>query len=310
MKHSSWMAAVCAAAIYVPAATSTCAQTASAGASPPPPNPQIDVAYATPSDPALMPVYQHLKDRKVLETLQRFLYPLELPQGQKLTIKFDQCGDTSPAHSRGGPVTICYEYVGEIEQMTRDMPSHVVLVQGVITKEEAIDGPVIQEVLHETAKGVFDVLGVPVLGQIDDAADRLSAFLMLQFGPDIAWDTIAGTAYFLAATSTAPPANARTARGIVHGDIQHRYDTMLCIAFGGQFRHAFKPTQEINFYKFIDLPGRDPVAGNIPLSTAQSCSSRYDEVKYAFDRLILPHHVDRQKLPLVRQYRGWIKSGR
>jgi hypothetical protein len=56
-------------------------------------NPQIDISYVQPANAALRPVYEHLRNRRVLETLQQFLAPLKL--NRKLLVKFDQCGATA-----------------------------------------------------------------------------------------------------------------------------------------------------------------------------------------------------------------------
>src|SRR5262249_51397999 len=98
-----------------------------------PPNPQIEIAYQQPTDPNLVPIYERLKNRRVLETLQQFLAPLKLDR--KLTIKIDQCGATSIPYKPQGPITICYEYIQQIERMAPR--STVELVQGQVTTEGA-----------------------------------------------------------------------------------------------------------------------------------------------------------------------------
>ena len=55
-------------------------------------NPQIEIAYVAPRNPALAPIQDRLQKRLVLEQLKQFLAPLKLPR--KLTVQFDQCGGT------------------------------------------------------------------------------------------------------------------------------------------------------------------------------------------------------------------------
>src|ERR1700730_17270318 len=107
----SWAAAAASPIVWaVTAVAPACAQ------APIPPNPQIEIAYVKPANPALAPIYEQMRSHKVLETLQVFLAPLKLPTGAKLAVKFDQCGGaTSIAYQHAGPVTICYAYVSQIE---------------------------------------------------------------------------------------------------------------------------------------------------------------------------------------------------
>ena len=318
MKLIPFGAAAIAAVVFPALAmTSAVAQTASPPANPPPPNPQIAIAYVKPSNPALMGMYQQLQENKVLETLQRFLSPLELPKGTTLNIRFDQCGATNVRAVRGGPVTICYEYVAGVEQMAPKVP--VVLAQGTILPKAAIAGPVVEEVLHQTAIGIFDALDLPVWGRTGDAADRLSAFILLQFGPQIAWNTVTGTAYFLASNSTAPPANAApAARAIVSGDVQERYYTMLCIAYGlwKNRADAAQAAGGVNKSPFRDFLVNAPfnefvgsdAAGDLPTSRAQACPAEYYAIAHAFGIVIRPH-VDGAKLEAVLKYPAWVSFG-
>jgi len=264
------------------------------------PNPQIEIAYVKPANPALTSIYAALQQRKVLETLQLFLAPLKLPPDRKLVVKFDQCGGTTGIpYKQRGPVTICYEYVAQIQQLAPK--TAVTLVQGSVTPETAIVGPVVQAVLQQVAIGVFDSLSLPVWGRVDDAADRLSAFVMLQFGPDIAWNTIVGTAWFMSGNATAAPDLSSVA-----GAVAQRYYTTLCIAYGGEVRGAKVTAAGADFRNFVQS-AQNSAAGDLPQSRAQSCPDEYDTIKQAFDSLILPY-VDRMLLQKV-QATKWVSFG-
>src|SRR5262245_40627592 len=76
-------------------------------------NPQVEIAYVQPANPNYKPIYERLKKLQVLEELQQFLVPLKLPR--KLTVQVDQCGATSRPYVPGGPATVCYELVEQIE---------------------------------------------------------------------------------------------------------------------------------------------------------------------------------------------------
>src|SRR5438105_13632838 len=76
---------------------------------------QINIVYEEPKKADYRPIYERLKQRKVLETLQQFLSPLKLPR--KLTVKTGECGgDPFAPYMPGGAVTICYEFVDLVEK--------------------------------------------------------------------------------------------------------------------------------------------------------------------------------------------------
>jgi hypothetical protein len=256
-----------------------------------PPNPQIEIAYVQPTDAKFAPIYERLKERKVLETLQRFLSPLQLDR--KLTVKLDQCGATMARHTHEGAATICYEYIDQVNLLAPK--NTVALVQGPVTNESAIVGPVVQAILHEVALAAFDVLDLPVWGRQDDAADRVAAFIMVQFGPDVACNTVVGTAWFLAGNAAASPDFAE-----VRGVVAQRYYTTLCIAYGAEQSAAFTASSRASFSKFV----ANQSSGSLPAD--RGCAQEYALVKQGFDDEIKPHV--NQKLMKAVQETDWVAS--
>src|SRR5690349_883910 len=155
----------------------------------------IKIEYKAPADKKLEPIYQRLKAREVLERLQAFLSPLRLPQ--PLNLVTAECGgQIELPYQPGAPVTICYEYVGLIEQAA---PAGLGTVgQAVVTHDIALVGPFVQFSLRSVARQLIDMLELPVWGNAEDAADSLAAFIMLEVSPQVAQKTIFGTAYFFA----------------------------------------------------------------------------------------------------------------
>ena len=84
-------------------------------------NSQVDIAYVEPSNPAFRPIHERLKERRVLEELREFLAPLRLPR--KILVKSEQCDRESRPYEPGGPVTICYEYVHQLEKFAAKIPA-------------------------------------------------------------------------------------------------------------------------------------------------------------------------------------------
>ena len=102
----------------------------------------------------------------------------------------DSCGAERRAYVSGAPVTVCYELIDKIEKVAAGITNNDALKQMVIV------GTFTEVVLHELAYAVFDVLQVPVWGREDDAADRLAAFVLLQFPEDVAHTMMVGSAEF------------------------------------------------------------------------------------------------------------------
>ena len=146
---------------------------------------QIDIAYEAPTDAALRPIYDQLRQQGVLQELQLFMEPLRLPR--ELVVKTAQCGPKPAPYAAGGPVVVCYEALDQVAKLvaqhSRD-PAY---------QQTLIYGAFIETVLHEMAVAIFDELAVPVWGREYDAADRLAALIMTQFGEDVMRTTIEST---------------------------------------------------------------------------------------------------------------------
>lgn len=249
-------------------------------------NSQVETAYVEPRDPAFRPIHERLKKRLVLEQLQQFLAPLRLPAKLKVTI--EQCGAQFVPYRPGGPVTICYEYIDQIERLA---PGGSVFLgtAWITTRDDALVGAVVLTVLHEVAHAVFDMLKVPVWGRESDAADKVSAFIMLQFGKEVAWRTMTGVAWFLN-QSTSAPVNYSEARPAA----AQRFYNILCIAYGSD-----KKT-----FGFLS-PKASGATVYLPQGRAEGCEEEYAKLKFAFDKTIAPS-IDPELLRKV-QAAEWLK---
>jgi hypothetical protein len=257
-------------------------------------NPQIQIKYVPPpADKAeLTATYNTLVQRKPLETLQQFLAPLKLDR--PLLIETDTCGATYPAYVPGGPAKLCYEFVKKVVSLAPTVPVQLMQTVGhtPVKPNSASVGPVVQELLHEATVALFDLYQVPIWGRKDDAADRMTAFILLNFPQyDMAWNTIVGTAYYLAATALAPP-DLSDVRGVT----AQRYYTTLCLAYGGD------PN---TFGSFLAAGrGDNGAAGDLPPQRAQLCSAEYNDIKLAYAAMVAPH-IDAGLLKRVQAVQ-WI----
>ncbi len=274
---------VSAAALATAMYASTYAPPASAQAPSTSPNPQTEMIYVPPSNRGFQKIYDGLKKRQVLEELQQFLAPLRL--ARKLTVQIDQCGTPTRPYKPQEPVTICYELVDQIEKIAAQVDAN--------ERASAFAGAFITVVLHEVARALFDILQIPVWGRIDDAADRLAALVMLQFGEDLAARTIGGATIFFSASKKTWTGSAFAA---ATSPEEQRYYNYLCIAYGGapiSFQGLVKP----------DKNGQQI----LPARRAVRCKGEYDQVLKAFNLWVMPY-VDPNLLIKVRATQ-WLLPG-
>jgi Putative metallopeptidase len=244
-----------------------------------PENPQVEISYRPPQKREYQPMYNRLKERKVLEELRQFLAPLRLPK--KLTVQIDQCGAQRRPY-KDGVATICYELIEQIERVATRLSAD--------SRTSAVAGAFVQATMYEIAQAILDILDFPVWGRAGDAADRLSAFVMLSFDEELAIRTITATATFF-------DASKKTWTGSAFADVnspeEQRFYNYLCIAYGGE---------PISF-RFLVTAGQneDPI---LPIPRARRCRGEYEQVRKAFNLRIMPF-VDPQMLVAVRS-REWL----
>lgn len=253
---------------------------------------QIDVSYVEPASEELRSAYLNLKKNGVLEQLKTFLSPLKLPR--RLLVQAKQCGSNAGAYQPGGSVIICYEDVRRIEQ-TLPEESEILVGPGALTgenrgrlrREELLVAPIIMVTLQKVAFALFDILDAPVWGNADEAANRLAGYLMTQFGDQIAWKTLMGSAWYLAQTTMS---GAGADFYYVRDPEARRFYGILCMAY------ASDPKTFGFLARNFDIPSR----------RIDKCAQDFTQVQQAFDATILPH-VDQILLQKVRAM-PWLPS--
>jgi hypothetical protein len=256
------------------------------------PNPQIEVEYKKPVFTAgqlsqyfnFTTIYDWLIVRRPLDELPYFLAPLKLPR--RIKIEVDQCGAERRPYVPGGPVTICYELIDKIEKVAAKINNNNL-------KQTIIVGAFTQAVLHELAYAVFDVLQVPIWGRQDDAADRLSAFVLMQFSEAVASTTMIGSGEFFLLSNRTWTGSAFASPNSPEAQ---RFYNILCIAYGGDPLDFAGWTKSHN--------GQDPI---LPGQRARRCSYEYQQVRAAFDLRIMPY-INPDVLLQVKAAR-WFQPG-
>jgi Putative metallopeptidase len=248
-----------------------------------PDNPQIEIKYGVPKNANYRPIRERLVKRGVLEVLRKFLSPVTLRR--KLLVQIDECnGDlVRPYVPPNGTVTVCYEYIAKIERLAGTGG----FMNGrawEISKENAIVGAFVQELLHEVALGVFDTLPepIPIWGKEEDAADYVSALIMLSINSEVALRTISGVAWFLMQQRVED----------FYGDLDladvrsyaaQRLQNYLCIAYGAD-EETFEPL----------------VGKLLAKDRAATCSSAFEQLQQSFDNTIKVY-MDPKLTELVRR---------
>src|SRR5688500_8884121 len=69
---------------------------------------QFEYQYVLPTNPAHIPIYNMLKERRLLENVKEFLSPLRLPE--RINLKLEGCEGAVNAYFFKSEVKVCYEY--------------------------------------------------------------------------------------------------------------------------------------------------------------------------------------------------------
>jgi hypothetical protein len=241
-------------------------------------NPRVQIEYVAPKSDRYQAVYEALKERKVLEELQHFLAPLNLPHSLRLIAV--ECGVVNAFYSPDDrSLYICYELVADIIGHAPEIASE----DGFVTRQAAIVGNLVGVLLHEGGHMLFDMLDVPVFGREEDAADETASFLALQFNKDVARTIIKGFAYFWARKEDPVAGTPMSYWSDEHGSPSQRMFNALCLAYGGDPQ---------TFGEFVD---RDW----LPKKRAVHCGQEYAQLKNAFVKTVLPF-IDQELMARVQ----------
>ncbi len=246
---------------------------------------QVRVEYLAPRNLVHQPVYELLKENRVLEKLQELLMPLRLPA--RLVLRTDDCDGESNAWYEDQLVTVCYEY---IEDLIRNAPQET--TERGISRQDAIIGPTIEVFLHEAGHAVFDMLRVPIFGREEDAADQFAAYALLQLGHEDTPGIIGGIAYMYA-REVGQQNPQLDDFADVHGVPAQRLFNLLCMAYGADPK------------LFADLVDK----GDMPRERAETCEEEYQQIAYAFEKLIVPHTDETLRLTINARFKSqqWLK---
>jgi hypothetical protein len=231
------------------------------------PQGRINIEYAAPKDPAHRLLYERLKERRVLERVQRLYSPFRLPTD--LTILIAGCDGNVNAWYQRGRVLLCYELINLI---TQPIPEGITWAG--ISQEDAAVGQFLFIAGHEIGHAMFDILKVPIVGNEEDAADQFSTYLMLRLGNDEARRLISGSAYYFRRHMQNENVTLKLrAFSGEHSQPQQRFYNQTCMAYGAH------PTI---FAELVDK-------GFLPKQRSMRCQRDYVKVSNALQTLLRPH---------------------
>ena len=237
--------------------------------------PPIRVLYEEPKKPEHAAAAEWMKQEHILDDAAGMLSIIRLPK--LLTLRSESCGESNAWYdSETHVLTFCYELVNEFIRMGAGAGEFE------LTPEQAVVGPLLFIVLHETAHAVFHILAIPVLGQEEDAADQVAVLAATKFGGDFAERMLRAAAFMYDHDSkTRRPGEADYAD--VHGLDRQRFYNVLCLAWGA----------DPKLYDFAkDL-------GKLPQERAEGCTAEYEQVRYAA-RVLIRKHVDEKEMERAR----------
>jgi Putative metallopeptidase len=250
-------------------------------------NDMIVIAYNEPRSPKYKPIYDRLRERKLLEQLATFLSPIKLQSRLVLSLEEGNpmvCSGPNSYYDGAGGVHLCYSWFDFMEAqvaVVRRAPNEpftstsLGLMPG-FTRSEVMVGGAVSVILHELGYALFHIQNIPLLGREEDGADQIAALIMLQFGPKVALTSIKGT---YNAWHHMNAERLRSTKGEIrpsHEADEHSIDiqrafNFLCIAYG---------KDPATFQALADQL--------LPRARRDNCADEYKQAALAFRKTLLP----------------------
>jgi hypothetical protein len=228
---------------------------------------QFDYFYIEPTNPEHRPIYDRLKQARLLEQFQEYLSPLRLPQ--RVNMKVQGCNGWANATFWGDDIIVCYEYFEFIMKFAPTQERYG------LSPRDALIGPTVDVFLHEVGHAVLQILEIPFFGGEEDVADYFATYVMLKFNKEDARRLILGASFIsgneaLKMQNEAPELRLLAAS---HSLPAQRHFNRWCLAYG------FDPVL------FADAVTRNMM----PRSRAANCRYEYLTNERAFNALIMPY---------------------
>jgi len=246
-----------------------------AGTTPAPKKSSFKVVYEAANKPELEPIAAKMVENQILEKTAEMLKVVKLPR--PITLKASSCGEANAWYDADtDELTFCYELVRDFAKSAEKGASYH------LTPQQAVVGPFLFIVFHETAHAVFGMLAVPILGREEDAADQVATIGAIRMGGDFA-ERMLRSAAFMYETDSSSRKIGEDDFADVHGLDRQRFYNVLCLAWGSD-------PKRFSFAKEL---------GKLPDERAEGCADEFKQVQYAVNALIRKH-VDQSEVQAIR----------
>jgi hypothetical protein len=232
-----------------------------------------------PKNPAHMPLYNMLREARLLEKMKEFLSPIRFPE--RITLRLVGCDGVLNAYFFKDEVKICYEYFEYIQKYTAKAERFG------LTPKDAMVGPVVEVFLHEVGHAVVQLLDIPYFGRQEDVADYFATYVLLQFAKDDARRLILGTSLLSGTEAMEEQSKAPELRLLAdtHSLPAQRYFNRWCMAYGAD----------------PELFGDAIQLGMVPQHRARGCRYEWLTNEFAFKTLIAPYIDQKLKEKILAQ---------
>ncbi|QQP87949.1 hypothetical protein IGS68_17960 [Skermanella sp. TT6] len=129
---------------------------------------------------------------------------------------------------------------------------------------------------HELGHALIDLLGLPVLGHEEDAADNLASIMMIPDQPDPVMDELivaAADGWYLGDLWQQEAGNAEPSWWGEHSLDMQRFYSVVCLMYG---------SDPAGFAELAD-------SVNLPSDRRTSCAGDYQQARAGWSRLLAPH---------------------
>lgn len=188
-------------------------------------------------------------------------------------IEFRECGEDNSWYSSDlKKITLCYDYIAKgdafIEKKYGNQPPEV--------QANLQTGIFLQVLMHEFGHAAIDIEHIPVLGNEEDAADKIATIIMLEFAnnnPNMAKLAIVGTVAYWNAQSTGLLEKMLVGNSLYadeHPLSEQRMFNIVCLAYGSN------PNLYLDVAKDIGLPQ----------ARVKRCEDEYRKAKSAVNEFL------------------------
>lgn len=228
---------------------------------------QFDYQYIEPTNPEHRPIYERLKQARLLEQFQAYLAPLRLPQ--RVNLKVQGCNGWANATFWKDDIIVCYEY---FQFVLKFVPQET---RNGLTPRDALIGPTVDVFLHEVGHAVLQILEIPFFGGEEDVADYFATYVMLKFNKEDARRLILGASFISGGKALKLQHEAPELRLLAasHSLPAQRHFNRWCLAYG------------FDAVLFADAVSREM----LPRSRSANCRYEYLTNERAFNALIMPY---------------------